>query len=430
MGNKQAKVVDAKTAVSCIKDGDTVVIGHACGEPQELVRAMCTRNGEVKNVRTTHMVEMGKGEYMKPEMKDSFRHCSLFSGAHTRKALADGRADFVPVHFSKIPDLFWDGIIEADVALLQVSPPDKHGYMSLGISVDYGYAAVRCAKTVIVQVNHQSPRTHGESFIHTSDVDYIVEYDEPIIELNRAELTEEDKTIGKYCASLINDGDTLQLGIGSLPDAILLSLTDKKDLGIHSEMFSDGVVDLVEAGVITNAKKNFHPGKMVATFLMGSRKLYDFVDDNPTVYMAPSNYTNDPYVASKNDNLVSVNSFIQIDLTGQVCSETVGLKQISASGGQVDFIRAANMSKGGRAILATASATKDGKTSKIVPFLNEGAAVTTLRNDVMYIVTEFGIANLKGKTLRERSHALIEIAHPNFRDSLIEEYERRYKMKY
>lgn len=430
MGNKQPKITDAKTALSVVKNGDTVAIGHACAEPQHLVQALCARNGELKDIRTTHMVDMGEGFYTKPEASDSFRHCSLFVGGNSRKAIADGRADYIPVHFSKIPELFWKGFIETDVALVQASLPDKHGYMSLGNSVDYTYATTQCAKTVIVQVNKHMPRTHGDCFIHASEVDYIVEYDEPLIELKRGELTEEDKLIGQNCASLIQDGDTLQLGIGSLPDAILLSLYDKKDLGIHTEMFSDGVMDLVRAGVINNTKKTLHPNKMVATFIMGSKELYEFIDDNPMVHMAPVDYVNDPYIIAKNDNMVSINSCVQIDLAGQVCSESVGLRQISASGGQVDFVRGAGMSQNGRAMIAVASATKDGKTSKIVPVLNEGAAVTTLRNDVSYIVTEYGIAYLKGKTLRERGRELIRIAHPNFRDELIATWEERYKMKF
>lgn len=427
MGNKQAKKTDAQTALSVVKNGDTVAIGHACCEPQHLVEALCARNGELQNIRTTHMVDMGKGFYTKPEARGSFRHCSLFVGGNSRAAIAEGRADFIPVHFSRIPELFWEGFLETDVALVQVSPPDAEGYMSLGVSVDYTFAAAKCAKTVIAQVNKYCPRTHGQGFLHVSDVDYIVEHDAPLIELPRPGLSPEDEKIGQYCAELVHDGDTLQLGIGALPDAILLSLKGKKELGIHSEMFSDGVVDLVEAGVITNSRKTLHKGQMVATFLMGTQRLYDFVDGNPAVFMAPSDYTNDPYVIGQNDNMVSINSCVEIDLSGQVCSESVGLRQVSASGGQVDFVRGAGLSKNGRAILAVSSATKDGKASKIVPVLKEGAAVTTLRNDVSYIVTEYGIAYLKGKTLRERARELIKIAHPDFRGGLIWEWEKRFK---
>lgn len=430
MGNKTPKITDAKTALSVIKDGMTIGIGHATGEPQHLTAALHELNGKVKDVRTTHMVDMGKSMYCAPESVGSFRHCSLFVGGLTRKAVNEGRADMIPVHFSRIPELFWADFIEVDVALIQVSPPDNHGFVSLGCSVDYDYAISQKAKIVIAQVNKHMPRTHGQSFIPVSDLDYIVEYDEPLIELLPGELTPEDIKIGQYCGELIEDGATLQLGIGALPDAVLAALTDKKDLGIHTEMFSDGVMNLVNKGVINNSKKTLHKGKMVATFIMGSKALYDFIDDNPMVYMAPSDYTNDPYVIAQNDNMVSINSCIEIDLSGQVCSESVGLRQISATGGQVDYIRGTNMSKNGKAIIAVASATKDGKRSKIVPFLEQGATVTTLRNDVSYIITENGIAYLKGKTLKERGRELIKIAHPNFQDELKAEWERRFKDKF
>ena len=298
------KFVDAKTALKSVKSGDRVVIGHATGEPQALVAALVDRKDELKNVEIVHMVGMGKGEYLKPEMKDSFHHVSLFAGGASRKAIADGYADFIPIHFSNIPKLFLNDILPVDVALVQASRIDKHGYMSLGISVDYAYAAVQKAKTVIVQVNKNMPRTLGDSFIHVSDADYIVEVDEPLLELKAAELDAEDIEIGKNCAKLINDGDTLQLGIGALPDAVLAALTDKKDLGIHSEMISDGVMNLVSAGVINCKKKNFHKGKIIATFMMGSKEFYDFLDDNPMIQMAPVTYTNDPFIIAQNDNMV------------------------------------------------------------------------------------------------------------------------------
>ncbi|MHB1315081.1 MAG: acetyl-CoA hydrolase/transferase family protein [Christensenellales bacterium] len=424
------KFVDAKTALKIVKSGDRVVVGHATGEPQSLVAALVERKNELKNVEIVHMVGMGTGAYMQPDMKECFRHVSLFVGGAARKAVPEGYADFIPIHFSNIPKLFLDDILPVDVALVQVSRIDKHGYMSLGISVDYGYAAVKKAKKVIVQVNKNMPRTLGDCFIHTSEVDYIVECDEPLIELKAAALDAEDLEIGRNCAKLIKNGDTLQLGIGALPDAVLEALTDKKDLGIHSEMISDGVMKLVNAGVINCKKKNFHGGKIIATFIMGSKELYDFLDDNPMIHMAPVSYTNDPSVIAKNDNMVSINSCVQVDLMGQICSESVGLRQISATGGQVDFVRGANMSKGGRAIIALHSTTKDGKTSKIVPMLDPGSAVTTLRTDVGYVITEFGIAHLANKTLRERGRLLIGIAHPDFRPCLIEEWEKRFKAKF
>ena len=420
------KIVDAKTALKIVKSGDRIVLGHATGEPQALIAALMERKDELRDVEIVHMVGMGPGLYCQPEMKESFRHVSLFVGAPARKAVAGGWADFIPIHFSNIPKLFLNDILPVDVALVQASSIDKHGYMSLGISVDYTLAAVQKAKTVIVQVNKNMPRTHGEGFIHVSDVDYIVECDEPLIELRAAALDAEDLAIGKHCAELVNDGDTLQLGIGALPDAVLEALHDKKDLGIHSEMISDGVMKLVKAGVINCSRKNYHNGRIVVTFIMGTKELYEFADDNPLFYMAPATYTNDPYVIGKNDNMVSINSCVQADLAGQICSESVGLRQISATGGQVDFVRGANISRGGRAIMALHSTTKDGQISKIVPILDPGSTVTTLRNDIGFVVTEYGIARLANNTLRERGRQLINVAHPNFRPALIEEWEKRF----
>lgn len=296
--------------------------------------------------------------------------------------------------------------------------------------MDYTITAAKQAKVKIAQINKYMPRCHGECFMHLDEFDYLVQEDVPMLELSRSELSDVEKAIGSHCAGLIHDGDTLQLGIGALPDAVLLSLKDKKNLGIHSEMFSDGVVELIEAGVITNTEKTLHPGKLVATFLMGSQKLYDFIDDNPAVYMAAADYTNDPYVIAKNDNLVSINSCIQVDFMGQVSAESIGSTQISGVGGQVDFVRGANLSNGGRSIIAMTSTAKGGTVSKIVPILDRGAAVTTGRNDVAIIVTEYGIADLRGKSLRERARLLIQIAHPDFRPELIREWESRFCKKW
>lgn len=424
------KLVTAKEALKQVKDYDRVAIGHACGEPRALTGALAERMNELKGVETTTMVGMADSAYCFPEAKGHLRHNSLFVGKNERVAIKEGRADYTPRYFSRIPSLFTDGSLPLDVALVQVSAPDKHGYVSFGVSVDYSFTAAKVAKIAIAQINKNMPRCHGDCFMHVSEFDYLVEEDLPMVELASAELSEVEKKIGANCASLIKDGDTLQLGIGALPDAVLLSLKDKKDLGIHSEMFSDGVVELIEAGVITNKKKNYNPGKLVATFLMGSKKLYDFVDDNPAVYMASADYTNDPYVIAKNDNLVSINSCVAVDFMGQVSSESVGTMQISGVGGQVDFVRGANMSKGGRSIIAMSSTAKGGTISKIVPMLEPGVAVTTGRNDVAIIVTEYGIADLRGKSLRERAKALIEIAHPNFREELIGHWEDRFKMKW
>ncbi|MFV0364839.1 MAG: acetyl-CoA hydrolase/transferase family protein [Suipraeoptans sp.] len=425
------KMVSAAAAVTYIKDDDRVLIGHACGEPLALVDAFCENYKNYKNVETTHMVGKGESRYCNKEFEGHIRHNSMFVGNKTERiAIMDGRADYTPTYISAAPSLFEDGLMALDVAMVQVSTPDKHGYVSFGVSVDFTFAGTKCARLKIAQINKNMPRAHGECFMHVSEFDYLVEADTPLIELKSGELSDVERAIGKNCASLINDGDTLQLGIGALPDAVLLSLKDKKDLGIHSEMFSDTVVALYEEGIITNKRKNLHPGKMVATFLMGTRKLYDFVDDNPAVYMAPSDYTNDAYVIAKNDNLISINACIAVDFTGQVSAETVGTMQISGTGGQVDYVRGANMSKGGKSIIAMSSTAKGGSVSKIVPCFDAGTVVTTGRNDVSYIVTEYGIAHLRGKSVRERAKLLINIAHPDFRDELISAWEERFHMKW
>lgn len=425
----EERLLSAEEAVKKIKSGDRVVIGHAVGEPSHVVEAMVNNKDEYENVEIVHMVAMGKSEYVNPEMEKHFRHNALFLSASTKKAIEEGRGEFTPTFFYQVPDLLRNDL-KVDVALIEVSKPDEHGYCSYGVSCDYTKAAAESAKLVIAQVNDQMPRCLGDCFIHVSDIDVIVEHSAPILELALPKIGDIEKAIGENCAKLVNDGDTLQLGIGAIPDAVCLFLKDKKDLGIHSEMISDGVVELCEAGVVNCRKKNFNPGKMVIGFLMGTKRLYDFADNNPMVAMHPIDYVNDPRVVMQNDNMVSINSCVQVDLQGQVCSESVGLKQISGVGGQVDFVRGAAMSKGGRAIIAIASTAAKGKVSKIVPFLDEGAAVTTSRTDVDYIVTEYGIAKLKGKTLKERAKNLINIAHPDFRPSLIEEYEKRFHAKF
>ena len=416
-------------AVKRIRSGDRVVVAHATGEPSLLLDAVVENAPAYEQVEVVHMVAMGRAEYCRPEYARNFRHNSFFLGATTREAAAEGRADFTPVYFSEIPALLRDEM-HPDAALIHVSPPDEHGFCSLGVSVDYTKPAAELADLVIAQVNRQMPRTLGDSFLHVSRFDCIVEADEPIIQLSPLKITGVERAIGQNVASLVRDGDTLQLGIGAIPDAVLLYLKEKNDLGIHSEMFSDGVVELAEAGVITNRKKTLHRGQSVATFLMGTRRLYDYVDNNPAVAMYPVDYVNDPCVIAKNDNLVAINSCIQVDLTGQVASTSVGLRQISGAGGQVDFVRGANMSRGGRAVMAMPSTAGRGKISRIVPFLDRGAEVTTSRNDVNYVVTEYGVARLRGKTLRQRAGALIEIAHPDFREELRAELRRRFPAEY
>lgn len=416
-------------AVQQIKSGQRVVVAHACGEPSIILDALVANAAQYENVEIIHMVAMGKAAYCQPQYDKNFHHNAFFLGGSTRAAAAEGRVDFTPVYFSEIPGLLREDL-RPNVTLLQCSPPDAHGYVSLGVSVDYTKPAAEASDLVIAQVNQNMPRTLGDSFLHVTQIGCLVEADIPVIELAPPKIGDVERAIGENVASLVRDGDTLQLGIGAIPDAVLLFLKEKNDLGIHTEMFSDGVVELVEAGVITNKAKTLHRGQSVATFLMGTRRLYDYVNNNPAVAMYPVDYVNDPYVIGQNDNLVSINSCVQVDIMGQVVSTSAGLRQISGVGGQVDFVRGANLSKGGRAIMAMPSTTGKGKISKIVPFLDQGSAVTTTRNEVNYVITEYGIAKLKGKSLRQRAEALIRIAHPDFRDELTAEFRRRYPRDY
>ena len=416
-------------AVQQIKSGQRVVVAHACGEPSIILDALVANAAQYENVEIIHMVAMGKAAYCQPQYDKNFHHNAFFLGGSTRAAAAEGRVDFTPVYFSEIPGLLREDL-RPNVTLLQCSPPDAHGYVSLGVSVDYTKPAAEASDLVIAQVNQNMPRTLGDSFLHVTQIGCLVEADTPVIELAPPKIGDVERAIGENVASLVRDGDTLQLGIGAIPDAVLLFLKEKNDLGIHTEMFSDGVVELVEAGVITNKAKTLHRGQSVATFLMGTRRLYDYVNNNPAVAMYPVDYVNDPYVIGQNNNLVSINSCVQVDIMGQVVSTSAGLRQISGVGGQVDFVRGANLSKGGRAIMAMPSTTGKGKISKIVPFLDQGSAVTTTRNEVNYVITEYGIAKLKGKSLRQRAEALIRIAHPDFRDELTAEFRRRYPRDY
>ena len=423
------KIVSVQEAVSHVQSGNRIVFSHACGEGQYLTDELVNQAERLENVEIVHMVAMGTAPYCQPGMEKHFRHNALFIGGSTRKAVEEGRADYTPCFFHEIPRLFTDGCLPVDVAFIQVSLPDERGYCSFGISVDYTQPAAQAAKLVIAQVNKNMPYTYGNG-IHFKDIDFIVEKDEPLIELPPPKIGETERKIGEYVASLIHDGDTLQLGIGAIPDAVLSFLGEKKNLGIHSEMFSDGVVDLARKGVITNTKKTINPGKFVSCFLMGTRKLYDFVDHNEDVLIEAVDYTNDPFVVAKIDNIISINSAIQVDLMGQTNSEMIGNRQFSGVGGQVDFVRGASRAKGGKAIIAMPATAAKGKISKIVPLLDEGSAVTTSRNDIDYVVTEFGIASLKGKTLRQRAKALIEIADPRFKPSLITEFEKRFHCSY
>lgn len=420
------KIVSPREAAGLIKSNTSLVLGHAAATPTVVLEAMTKQKEDYENVEIIHMLSLGKGDYLLEEMKGHFRHNAIFVGGNSRQAIKDGRGDYTPCFFHEVPRLFRDQNITVDCALIQVSLPDEKGYCSFGLSADYTKPAAECASLVIAEMNRQMPVVLGDNFIHVDDLNYIVETDEPLHELPGARIGDVEQLIGKNCAALIEDGATLQLGIGAIPDAVLMFLKDKKDLGIHTEMFSDGIIDLVELGVINNCKKTLHPGKMISTFLMGSKRLYDFVDQNPMVALYPVDYVNNPGVIMKNDHLVSINSCIEIDLMGQISAESIGLDQFSGVGGQVDYVRGASMSKGGKSIIAIPSTASKGRISRIVPFLTEGSAVTTSRNDVHYVVTEYGVANLKGRTLRERAKLLIEIAHPDFREMLQEAYTKRF----
>ena len=418
------KIVDAAHAVSHIKSRDRVFVHTAVAAPQRLVQALTDRATELRHVEICHLHTEGVAPYAQPEHRGSFHVNAFFVGANVRKAVASGEADYIPVFLSEVPALFKQGILPLDVALVQVSPPDEHGFCTLGVSVDAAQAAVEQAQHVVAEINPNMPRTHGDGFLHVDRIDFAVEVDYPLPEHQPAELSDVERSIGHYCADLVEDGATLQMGIGAIPDAVLAALTDHKDLGIHTEMFSDGVIDLVEAGVITGKKKRVHPGKLVGSFLMGTRRLYDFVDDNPQVIMLGADYVNDTAVIRRNPKVTAINSAIEVDITGQVVADSIGTRQFSGVGGQMDFIRGASLSPGGKPIIALPSATRRGE-SRIVSLLKPGASVVTTRAHVHYIVTEHGVANLYGKNLRERARAMIEIAHPDHREQLEREaYER------
>lgn len=420
------RVVDVCKAVRAVESGDRVVFGHAAGCPRLVPNEMLNQIDRLKDIQIYHMLTLGADEHLSPKTEGHFRHVTNFVGANSRAAIADGRGDFLPMFFYEVPSMF-SKEYPVDVAVIQVSKPDENGNCSLGVSCDYTKAAAEKAKLVIAEMNEQMPFVHGDNFIHVSKLDCIISTDIKLASINLPVITDVERKIGEYCASLIEDGSTLQLGIGAIPDAVLMFLDSKRDLGIHTEMFSDGVVDLVNKGVITGAKKSLLPGKLVATFLMGTEKLYNFVDNNKDVEMRPVDYVNDPRIIAQNDKMISINSCIEVDLMGQVASETIGLRQFSGTGGQVDYVRGAAWSVGGKSIMAMPSTAMGGKVSRIVPFLAHGSAVTTSRNDVDYVVTEYGIAKLRGKTLRERARALTDIAHPAFREMLESEYHARFR---
>ncbi|MBK9516829.1 MAG: acetyl-CoA hydrolase/transferase family protein [Anaeromyxobacter sp.] len=420
-----ARTVTAEEAVSVVKSGDRVFIHSIAAAPQRLIAALTARAAELRVVEVVSIHTEGPAPYAAPELAKSFRVNALFAGPNVREAVHEGRADYMPVFLSEVPQLFRAGVLPLDVALIQVSPPDKHGCCSLGVSVDVTRAAVQVARTVIAQVNPNMPRTHGDGIIHEEDVDFFVLSDDPLPELAARPITEQVRAIGRHCAELVDDGACVQVGIGGIPQATLLALRDHQRLGIHTEMLSDGVVDLVERGVITGELKRIHPGKMVASFALGTRRLYDFLDDNPSVAMLDVAYTNDTAVIRRNPKVTAINGAIEVDLTGQVVSDSIGDQIHSGVGGQMDFIRGAALSEGGKPIIALKSTTSGGE-SRIVSYLKPGAGVVTTRAHVHFVVTEHGIADLWGKNLRQRAAALIAIAHPAHRDALAAEAKRRF----
>lgn len=422
-----SKCVPAVEAVRRgVKHGDHIVLGHAAAAPDSIVKALYDLREEFKDLKTFHLLYLGEPWHLTPEMSSTVKPYINFLDKNSRIAYREHRADFIPCHFHEVPTLFTSGAFPVDVAMIQISRPNAEGYCSFGISNDYTKAAANQARVVIAEVNRQMPFIGGDNLIHIDELSYIVEVDRPLIALPPATIGEVELKIASYCAELVQDGDTLQLGIGAIPDAVLQCLKDRKDLGIHTEMFTDGVMHLARSGQINGARKTLHPGKIVTTFVMGSQELYEFLDNNDTIEIYPVSYTNDPYVVGQNDRLISINSCLEVDLTGQVASEAIGINQFSGTGGQVDFLRGAKRSKGGCSILAFRSTAQNDTISRIVPMFGEGSNVTAGRNEVDYIITEYGRVRLRGLSIRERAEALVSVAHPKFRPMLEAAIRQRF----
>src|SRR6202158_3273453 len=419
---KRLKLAD--DALQCVKSGMRVYIQPGCAEPETLVEALMRRGPDLHDVEIVHMMTMGCAPYVAPEMAGHFRHNAMFIGANVRAAVNDGRADYTPIYLSEIEGLFESGEMPIDVALIEVSPPDSHGFCSFGVGVDTTLTAAKCARYLVAQVNDHMPRTYADSFIHVSEIDAVVESSRPLCELKKPAITDMQAAIARNVAGLIEDGAVLQTGIGGIPDAVLPLLMDRKDLGVHSELVSEGVIPLIEAGVITGARKNYKPRKIIVGFALGTSGFFEFVDNNPIFEFHPTAYTNDPALIARNDNMVAINSALQVDLTGQVCSDSIGNQFYSGIGGQVDFLRGASRSKGGKAMIAISSTAKQGTISRIVPMLDPGAGVVTSRGLVRYVVTEYGVGYLNGKAGRARAQGALEIAHPDFRSELYEYCEK------
>lgn len=411
----------AADAVKLIQSNSRIYVQAAAATPSLLTKALTERAGELRNVELCHLHTEGEAPYADPQLAESFHINSFFIGKNVRHTLAAGNGSYTPVFLSELPNLFRRNIIALDAAFVHVSPPDSHGYCSLGVSVEATLAAIENCKLVIAQVNPQMPRTFGDSIIHISRIDYAVEVDEPIHLQHSITVSKTEGQIGKFVASLIDDKSTLQMGIGSIPNAVLANLGNHKNLGLHTEMFSDGVIDLIEKGIVNCRYKGTNKGRVLATFLIGSKRLYDFVHDNPFIEMRESSYVNDTALIRRNPKMVAINSAIEVDITGQVCADSIGMKMYSGVGGQMDFIRGASLSDGGKAIIALPSVTKEGA-SRVVPFLKQGAGVVTTRAHAQYVITEYGIAELYGKTLKQRAKALVDIAHPDHREDIEKQY--------
>ncbi len=420
--------VSADEAVSVISSGDTVFVHTAVASPQQLIKALAGQADRLHDVKICHLHTEGEVPYAAPEYAENFKIFNFFVGANMRRAVQSGRAEFIPVFLSEVPLLFIRGVIPLDVAMLQVSPPDRNGFCTLGVSVDASLAASQCARTLIAEINPNMPRTHGDGVIHISKFDKVVEVDYPLPSVEVPPPNAVERRIGKYVAELVEDGATLQMGIGAIPNAALQAMTNHKKLGVHTEMFSDGILELIEKGVITNELKLKHPHHLVTSFIMGSRRLYNFVDDNPMVRVLDSQYVNAVGNIQRNPKVTAINSAVEIDLTGQVCADSIGTRIISGVGGQMDFIRGASLSEGGKPIIALPSVTNKG-ISRISCMLNPGAGVVTTRAHVQYVVTEYGIAHLYGRSLRYRAKELIRIAHPDHRERLQKEAFEHWKLR-